>query len=203
MYARQEKKRQIQCNLEAIDHPVALLISYRRLKSGRQQERLLQRLLFFSSIKIGDFDEEFIDGGTGANNPVRNLWVEAKNSLLRPGESLEDNLNCLVSIGTGVPSLKPFGDNLLEIAKTLRSMATETEATAESFHRDHSELDGSNQYFRFSVISGLEEIGLEEYAKKGVIMAATRRYVESQTVKRQMSLCGKNVGEKKRGSMYP
>lgn len=158
---------------------------------------------FFGSIKIGDFGEEFVDGGTGANNPVRIIWIEAKNTFLGPRESLEENLNCLVSIGTGVPSLKPFGDSLLDIARTLKSMATETEATAESFHRDHSELDGCNQYFRFSVTSGLEEIGLEESAQKGVIMAVTRRYVDSQTVKRQMSLCGRNAREQRGGSMYP
>lgn len=84
---------------------------------------------------------------------------------------------------TGVPSLKPFGENLLEIGKTLMSIATETEATAEPFHREHSELDEGNQYFRFSVSEGLKGIGLEEAAQKSVIIAATRRYVESQTVK--------------------
>ncbi|ERF74884.1 hypothetical protein EPUS_09291 [Endocarpon pusillum Z07020] len=151
---------------------------------------------FFDPIKIGDYDEEFTDGGTGANNPVRTLWIEAKNTLLGPGEALEKNLNLLVSIGTGVPSLKPFGNSLLEIAKTLKSMATETEATAESFHRGHSELDDNSQYFRFNVTKGLKDVGLEEGAKKNVIMAATESYVESETIRRQMSRCGKHKIEK-------
>ncbi|KAF7513170.1 hypothetical protein GJ744_010566 [Endocarpon pusillum] len=189
-------------------------MQFRSYRSARGSSELLEKTRiweaaratsaapsFFDSIKIGTFGEEFVDGGTGANNPVRTVWIEAKHTLLRPEESLERNLKCLVSIGTGVPSLKPFGDNMLEIGKTLMSMAVETEATAESFHREHSELDEGNQFFRFSVTEGLQGIGLQEAAQKGVIMAATRRYVESQTVKRQMSLCGKNVGENKPSSI--
>ena len=153
---------------------------------------------FFDPIKIGGFREKFSDRVTGANNPVRAFWFEAKNSLLKPGESLERNLKYLVSIGTGVPSLRPFSESVLGIGKTLLNMATETEATAELFHREHSDLDHGNQYFRFSVTKGLEEIGLEETAQINKIMAATRRYVASQPVERQMLLCGKNAEERKR-----
>jgi hypothetical protein len=78
------------------------------------------------------------------------------------------------------------------------SMATETEATAESFHRDHADLDESSQYFRFSVTKGLEGIGLEETTQRAMIMAATRRYLTSQSVRRQMLLCKKSVDERKR-----
>jgi Patatin-like phospholipase len=185
-------------------------MQFRSYRSSRGSSDLLQKTKiweaaratsaapsFFDSIKIGDYGEEFADGGTGANNPVRTLWIEAKNNLLRPGESLEENLKCLVSIGTGVPSIKPFGNSLLEVAQTLKSIATETEATAESFHRDHSELDENGQYFRFNVTKGLEDIGLEEGAKKNTIIAATRSYLESQAVGRQMSLCGKRRRGKK------
>ena len=77
-------------------------------------------------------------------------------------------------------------------------MATETEATAESFHRGHSELDDNGQYFRFNVTNGLEDVGLEEGAKKKEIMAATRSYVESEAVRRQVSRCGKHEIEKNR-----
>ena len=33
---------------------------------------------FFDPIKIGQFGEEFVDGAVGANNPVAQLWNEAK-----------------------------------------------------------------------------------------------------------------------------
>jgi predicted acylesterase/phospholipase RssA len=140
---------------------------------------------FFDPIKIGKFGEEFVDGATGANNPVRAMWSEAKHVFLGPRESLESNLKCLVSIGTGVPSLEPFGDKMWDIARTLKRIATETRKTAESFHQEHSELDEGNQYFRFNVPHGLEKIGLEDAA-----------------VMNQMRLCGKNLMERESTSSY-
>jgi predicted acylesterase/phospholipase RssA len=61
---------------------------------------------FFDPITIGDFRQGFVDGATGANNPVYELWNEAQD--IWPSKSLEDKIKCLVSIGTGVPSLTPF-----------------------------------------------------------------------------------------------
>ncbi|KAL9128122.1 MAG: hypothetical protein Q9217_003143 [Psora testacea] len=145
---------------------------------------------FFDPIKIGPFDEEFV-GAVGVNNPVAQLWNEAK--YIWSHEPLEDNIKCLVSIGTGVLSLTPYGTSLLEIAQTLKAIATETEKTAESFHRAHTELDDGNRYFRFNVQHGLENIGLEDTTQKNKIIAATSRYVAQESVMRQMKLCGNNL----------
>ncbi|KAJ9664647.1 hypothetical protein H2201_005161 [Coniosporium apollinis] len=145
---------------------------------------------FFDSISIGRYGEEFIDGATGANNPVWELWNQAK-VMWGPG-SLETNIKCLVSIGTGVPSLKPFRDDVFHIGETLVAIATETEQTAERFRRDKSYLD-DGRYFRFNVLRGLEDIGLEESKKKKEIAAATRRYVRSEEVFKHMQACGNNL----------
>ena len=72
-------------------------------------------------------------------------------------------------------------------------MATETERTAETFYRGHSELYDGNQDLRFNVLRGLEGIGLEDASQKNVIMPATRRYVESEEIVRQMKFCGKTI----------
>lgn len=135
---------------------------------------------FFDAIKISQFEEEFVDGAVGANNPVAQLWSEAKSMWSE--EALEGNIKCLMSIGTGVPSLDFYGSSLFEIAKTLKDIATETEKTAETFHRAHSDLNDGNRYFRFNVSHGLENIGLEDVAQKNKIMAATTRYVASESV---------------------
>ena len=73
-------------------------------------------LFFFKPIRIdvGSYGEEFVDGATGANNPIVELWNQAQD--LWPGK-LEDNLKCLVSIDTGVcceeqfqcPAVTSFG----------------------------------------------------------------------------------------------
>ncbi len=68
----------------------------------------------------------------------------------------------------------------------MKEFATETEETARLFHRDKSYLDNEGLYYRFNVDRGLQEIGLEESKKKKDIAAATRRYVESQAVFKQI-----------------
>ena len=146
---------------------------------------------FFDPIAVGPYGEEFVDGATGANNPVWEVWNQAQ--LMWGPEPLESRIKCLVSIGTGVPSLKPFRDDVFHIGKSLLAIATETEQTAERFRRDKSHLDDSGRYYRFNVDRGLEEIGLEESKKRKEIAAATRRYVGSQGVFKQMQACADNM----------
>ncbi len=145
---------------------------------------------FFDPIAIGPFDEEFVDGALGANNPINVLWNQAQDVW---GDELQHKLQCVVSIGTGVPNLKPVRDDVLGIWATLKDLATETEKTAQQFHRDKSNLDNEGRYYRFNVDRGLEGIGLEESKKNNEIAAATRRYLESQTVFKQMQACAKSL----------
>jgi hypothetical protein len=148
---------------------------------------------FFDPIAIGRYDEEFVDGAAGANNPVWEVWNQAQ--LLWGPQSLEGKIKCLVSIGTGIPSLKPFRDDILNIEKTLVSIATETEQTAERFRRDKVYLDDSGRYYRFNVDRGLEEVGLEESKKRKEIAAATRRYIGSQGVFKQMQAFAESIDQ--------
>jgi hypothetical protein len=177
------------------------LTSYR---SPRGRERLLRTTKiweagratsaassFFDPITIGDFKEGFVDGATGANNPVYEAWNEAQD--IWPSGSLEDQIKCLVSIGTGVPSLTPFKDDLVSIGQSLLAIATETEKTAERFCRDKSRLDDMGRYYRFNVLRGLEGVGLEDSKRKNIIIAATDRYIESQVVFKQMKACADNM----------
>lgn len=148
---------------------------------------------FFDPIAVGPYGEEFVDGATGANNPVWEVWNEAQ--LMWGPEPLEGRIECLVSIGTGVPSLNPFQGDVFNIGKTLVAIATETEQTAERFRRNKSHLDDTGRYYRFNVARGLEDIGLEESIKRPEIAAATRQYVEAQEVFKQMQACAGNARE--------
>ncbi|SPO02369.1 uncharacterized protein DNG_05042 [Cephalotrichum gorgonifer] len=140
---------------------------------------------FFDPIAIGPYDQEFVDGALGANNPIFELWSQAQDLW---GPQLEAKLKCIVSIGTGVPSVKPVCDDVLGIWKTLKNIAVQTEATAERFHRDKAILHDQGRYYRFNVGHGLEDIGLEE-SKKKEIASATGRYISSQDVSRRMRAC--------------
>jgi predicted acylesterase/phospholipase RssA len=146
---------------------------------------------FFDSIAVGRFGEQFVDGATGANNPVREVWDQAQ--LAWGPEPLDGKVKCLVSIGTGVPSLKAFRDEVLHIGETLAAIATETEQTAERFRREQALLDSSERYYRFNVVRGLEDIGLEEAKKVKEMAAATRRYISSHEVCKQMQACAGSI----------
>lgn len=141
---------------------------------------------FFDPIAIGPLREEFVDGALGTNNPVYALWNEAQDMW---GKQMHTKLKCLVSIGTGVPGMQPMRKSL----RALQKLVTETERTAQQFHRDKSNLDDEGRYFRFNVDHGLEEVGLHESKKKNVIAAATRLYLESQTVFKQIKTCANSM----------
>jgi predicted acylesterase/phospholipase RssA len=136
---------------------------------------------FFEPIEIGPNHQKFYDGGTIANNPIRQLWTEADDIWgLAPGDSgisLSEQVQCLVSIGTGVPTVESFGTTLWQVGETILKMATETELTADQFMKDRGkDLEIPRRYFRFNVTHGLENVGLEEADKREVIAGMTARY---------------------------
>jgi hypothetical protein len=108
-------------------------------------------------------------------------------------QPLKDRIKCLVLIGSSVPLLKPFRDDIFHISNTLVAITTETEQTVERFRRDKSHLGDSGRYCRFNVDRGLEEIRLKESKKRKEITAATRRYVGSQDVFKQMQVYAANI----------
>jgi predicted acylesterase/phospholipase RssA len=143
---------------------------------------------FFEGITIDK--EDFVDGATGANNPLHELWTEA-NDTWRVADGpwrLEDNVACVVSIGTGSPSIRLFKDDVIGISGTLRDIATNCERAAEDFQRHHQELKG--RFFRFNVQGGLGDIGLERVDKVKDIIAATRGYLEPEAVRELIEQCG-------------
>lgn len=122
------------------------------------------------------------------------VWNEAQD--IWPSGSFEKTVRCLVSIGTGVPSLKSFPDDFVGIGQSLLAIATETEKSAERFCRDKSWLDDKNRYYRFNVLQGLEDIGLEDSKRRNAIIAATDKYLESQTIFKKIKACANELRNK-------
>ena len=119
------------------------------------------------------------------------VWNEAQD--IWPSGSLEKRVQCLVSIGTDVPSLKPFTDDLIGVDQTLLAIATETKKTAERFNKDKSALDDKGCYYRFDVLKELEDISLKDSTQKNSIIAVTNRFLEPQVVFKQMKAWGNNL----------
>jgi hypothetical protein len=72
--------------------------------------------------------DQSVDGATGANNPVREMWDQAQ---------LKGKVKCLVSIGTGVPSLETLA----------------AEQTAEYYRFNVVEKFGLEEAKKFNVVA--------------------------------------------------
>lgn len=154
---------------------------------------------FFDPVEIGD--EEFVDGATPANNTIMELWAEAQDYFSPEDNAswdLDDKISCLVSIGTGIPTIRPFGDDPVGIGAKLVKKATDTEKNAEEFARRHPKLHSPQRYFRFNVTRGLEGVRLEDHSKGKEIISATRMYIESFETSRMLMHCSASLSQTQR-----
>ena len=145
---------------------------------------------FFAPITIGE--QTFLDGALGANNPIDRLWVEAQEEF--GPDSLEPQLRCIVSIGTGRPATESFGDKIKDVAGSLVQLATETQNTAQRFRESHGELARRGGLYRFNP-PYLEEVGLQDAKKRGIIDSRTESYGTEPEVKEQMQRFSEIAGQ--------
>ncbi|KAF5001971.1 hypothetical protein FDECE_10773 [Fusarium decemcellulare] len=145
---------------------------------------------FFEPLDIDG--RVFADGATGANNPIYELWSEALEVFFHGDESQRSNSrSCILSIGTGVPSLKSFGDSIPELAKAIKGMAIDSEEKSNTFQRDFPSISKEGFYFRFNVAQGLNRIGLDEADRLGDVDAYTDHFCHSPQIAWQIESCAK------------
>lgn len=139
---------------------------------------------FFAPMDIIHSGEprRFLDAGLGSNNPINELYLEAMAQFDKTEEEFDKQIRVLVSIGTGKPALQGFGEKVTEVAKSIASIATETQTTANTFHLTHRKLANRGGYFRFNP-PDLNEVGLDEASKKSIIASRTETYgMDAETV---------------------
>ncbi|KAI0975279.1 hypothetical protein F4678DRAFT_322006 [Xylaria arbuscula] len=128
---------------------------------------------FFDPVRIGH--QSYVNGATGFNNPVeivvdeaRSIWPDALSRI-----------QTIVSLGTGVPEPRAFGDDIKGVLLTLKMIATETEQTHLRFLKIHKDLGLKGRYFCFNVNKGLGDVRLDDHTKVEIIEAAARLYLGS------------------------
>lgn len=135
---------------------------------------------FFKRIYIGEkgMKEEFVDAGLGCNNPVAEVYAEAKAVF---GE--ERKVVCIVNIGTGHPRTiglrKPdaFERMLpLKLISVLQNIATNCEKVSEEFETRFKDAK-PKLYFRFNVQQGLQDVSLAEWEKLADVVTHTHQYL--------------------------
>lgn len=143
-------------------------------------------LTFFEPIVVDG--TTYSDGGLLYNNPVQLVHGEAS-------ELFEGREQLIISLGTGTGTPKAFDPNLLNVAKLLSDLATETEKTANDFYRrDNGKAAKAGQYFRFNVPS-MGDIGLDEAARLHEIKLLAEAYLEGAELGEKASTCAKRLGE--------
>lgn len=150
---------------------------------------------FFDPVKIGA--RQFIDGALGANNPVEHVESQAMDVWCDDDGNLKPLVKCFVSTGTGNLGKKPIEDRFDKfILGTLIKIATETEHTAEKFTQRWRQHYEEKRLFRLNVAQGLQDVGLEEHEKSGVIETATSQYLEEQVQRSSLRDCVRNLKAK-------
>ncbi|KAH9203663.1 acyl transferase/acyl hydrolase/lysophospholipase [Leptodontidium sp. 2 PMI_412] len=130
----------------------------------------------FDPVTIGN--RSFADGGLGANNPVDEVEGEASNIGCSETGGLKPMVKCLISIGTGEPSIKAFENSMLKfLSETVVELTTQTDGTEKKFIARWAGHFDQKRYFRFNIDQGLQDIGLDEYNKKGAIESAAGKYL--------------------------
>lgn len=152
----------------------------------------------FDEIKIDNIIH--LDGGLGANNPVKQVALEACDIWFKErGEiDLQANVKCFLSIGTGHPGITRVRTEKVFsfLTETLVKMATDTEKTAIEFEDSWRAPLDNRRYFRFNVQHGLQDVGLEEYNMKGEIQSATEAYLEERANRLYVRDCIKALKDK-------
>ncbi|RDW65713.1 uncharacterized protein DSM5745_09452 [Aspergillus mulundensis] len=151
----------------------------------------------FEPVTLGPSSQRrFTDASAQANNPVREVWIEAKNVWRLT--TLESQLRCLVSIGTGVRTIKrPAARKtsgvsaVLGFGKTADAGIADPEVETNKFIQEHSELDDDGRMFRFDVPNGLAEIELDAIEEIDTVADATHEYLSKELVYKQVRRCGR------------
>lgn len=136
------------------------------------------------SIRPG-ITERFLDGAMAYNNPVQELYAEAK----RVFPNIE--IDCIISLGCGssprgeLPRPKVWERAIPKnVIKALKHIAVDCQKAHETMLETFG--DRPDTYFRFNVDVGLQGVGLGEWEKLGDVQSITLDYLDGFEVKQQM-----------------
>ncbi|KAB8217841.1 acyl transferase/acyl hydrolase/lysophospholipase [Aspergillus novoparasiticus] len=135
---------------------------------------------FFPSIKIGRDKIEFLDTALGNNNPCDTLFDEISR------EFPENNIYCMVSVGTGLQKAIELKNNRLSILRSLAKLATNSNAVHSAMAQRH----GSNKprvYWRFDEDAGLHDVELDNWDAMSKVAGHTSNYINKPEVQNEMN----------------
>ena len=164
--------------LRSYSHPEA---EYPNCKIWEAARATSAAPFYFPMAKIeGD---DFIDGGLVYNNPAMQVWVEAKDIFG------EQPLNSVISLGTGVATVKPKKSCIPVLGKGKKILKT-----LKNTELEHQEMEkickhSNTPYFRFNPSTGKDKIGLADYKLLDALEKLTLQFLEQEEVKKKILRC--------------
>ena len=132
---------------------------------------------YFKRVKLQHDDSIWVDGGftQNRNNPIHEVVAEIE----REKAFKSKKIGCLLSIGTGAPSVKDISNHVIPMMKHAIDMLTDSEEIANEFAKTKTcvALETSNRYFRFNVPHGMDSINLDDYKETSKMRALTDNYL--------------------------
>lgn len=142
---------------------------------------------FFDPPVIGPYQTQYVDGGMGANNPVQYTMLAAEQ--IWPDRAVR----CLVSVGSGHARMKSVPSKLVDLGRYLTTLATDTENTAEMFARQHRHMIVEDEYYRFNVHHGMEDILSDDWQDLDLIISSTFQYCDQAGNQSQFERCAERL----------
>lgn len=130
-------------------------------------------------ITIAGTTRVFCDAAVGQNNPVGALYTEA---IKQYGNEVDSQIRCLLSLGTGVPPTKGFGDDIKSAFQSVLEIAKDTSETARSFRESNPRLNERGAYFRFNP-PDVYHIRIDDAKMGGELEALTDHYLREEADK--------------------
>ena len=147
--------------------------------------------IYFRRVKFEQQKEEWSDGGIHHNNPIDQALAE----IGRERDWKDKPIECVLSLGTGMPRIDDVGTNLAAFLRTAVKTMTNSEETAKRFasSKDGREMSQSKRYFRFNVPFGMPEIQLEDYRRTEKMSALTDEYLQNVSTGDTVEVCAKSL----------
>ena len=184
------------CATRAEGHSLAILRSYKTrrhdplfdiCKIWEAARATSAASTFFEPIEIGPSRQKFVDGAlTGRSNPIRTANTESRD--VWPGEE-----RLILSIGTGAAPGQAVTGNLISLVERLKEIVTDSEQTNRDFRMENNDMIRNGRLYRFNVLHGLADVGLEEHQAISRIAACTDRYLDDPDVFDMVQDCVSNI----------
>ena len=184
------------CATRAEDHSLAILRSYKTRRHDplfdicriwEAARATSAASTFFEPIEIGPSRQKFVDGAlTGKNNPIRTANTESRD--IWPGEE-----RLILSIGTGAAPGQAVTGNLISLIERLKEIVTDSEQTYKDFRLENNDMVRDGKLYRFNVLHGLADVGLEEHQAIPKVATYTDRYLDDPEVFDRVQACVNNL----------